>query len=626
MKTNHLLIILILTVAVSIIGCIKPTPPIEQEKTMEDIVVPDGFTFETNIDRSLTIIMPGSLEFEDLRSRFDVYTSDPLEGGKLVTSGSFNENGVFDGNLKLPSTLTQIYVKTIAGNVIVDLSFQSSNREDGVIIDFGENYGYNDPDTIDEEYKSSYAGSIISNVKQSYSQTNNMIGNGDFEINDFGVIDDDDDFHPVDGKWYKVRYHGEVVEWFNDAGNNIVRSPQDDEKFYSGVSQMINASPGDVISVSADIKRLGNNDNVTAYLYLIARRANGSKRKSYNIKYRKPTQGWVNKTLVATMPSNTETVQVYLYIKDKKEDVSVCFDNVVVTGPVTDSDGDGVDDGLDDYPNNPQKAFDVYYPNETDWGTLVYEDLWPGTGDYDFNDLVIDYQFKSVLNSQNELVEFFTDYSVRAVGASLHNGFAFSLGGDPSNVASVSGNSLLHGDIDVNANGTEQNQSNTVIFLFDDAFDVIGYSGSAFINTEPNVAYVEPDTNSVHVVYQTPVSVSVTGSAPYNPFIVTNLSALRGAEVHLPGQPPTDLADLDLFGQWADDSNPSTGKYYQTASNLPWALDIPVSFDYPVEQVEVINSYNHFVEWAETGGDVFTDWYEDFSGYRNDENIYSPPE
>ena len=125
-------------------------------------------------------------------------------------------------------------------------------------------------------------------------------------------------------------------------------------------------------------------------------------------------------------------------------------------------------------------------------------------------------------------------------------------------------------------------------------------------------------------MYQTPVAASVTGTAPYNPFIIIDLPASRGAEVHLPGNPPTDLADTGLFGQWADDTNPGNGKYYQTASNLPWALDIPVSFEYPVEQVQIINAYNHFVEWAESAGGVYPDWYGTGSGYRNAENIYSP--
>jgi LruC domain-containing protein len=300
------------------------------------------------------------------------------------------------------------------------------------------------------------------------------------------------------------------------------------------------------------------------------------------------------------------------------------YDNVEVTISHLDSDGDGVEDDLDDYPNDPERAFDVFYPNETDWGTLVYEDLWPGTGDYDLNDMVLDYHFKSVLNAQNGLVEFFTDYSVRAVGASLHNAFGFSIGGDPANVASVTGSSILHGELNMNANGTEQGQAETVIFMFDDAFDMIGSSGSTFSNTQPGIAYVEPDTGTVHVLYQTPVSVSTTGTAPYNPFLVANLPGGRGTEIHLPGNLPTLLADQNLFGQWSDDSNPATGKYYQTEGNLPWALDIPESFEYPVERVEIINAYNHFVEWAESAGSVYADWYQDHAAYRNNSNIYSP--
>ncbi len=35
-------------------------------------------------------------------------------------------------------------------------------------------------------------------------------------------------------------------------------------------------------------------------------------------------------------------------------------------------------------------------PSEQFTGTLAYEDLWPGKGDYDFNDLVVDYDFDIV--------------------------------------------------------------------------------------------------------------------------------------------------------------------------------------------------------------------------------------
>ena len=58
-----------------------------------------------------------------------------------------------------------------------------------------------------------------------------------------------------------------------------------------------------------------------------------------------------------------------------------------------DTDEDGVSDLFDDYPNDPEKAFDNYSPAEGQFGTLAFEDLWPAKGDYDFNDIVIDYQY-----------------------------------------------------------------------------------------------------------------------------------------------------------------------------------------------------------------------------------------
>lgn len=626
MKTLFKFLFFSIIISVFTISCNNKTNnPDPQEPGFEDMQVPDGFTFKTTREVSLEIKMPSTVNFSNLRSRFDVYTANPSEGGVLITSGSFDENGEFSGTIRIPTALTEVYVKSIAGSALVEVQAVSF-KEDGVIIDFGDDYGFNPPDTIEPgSTKSAKTGwSEFSN--SSYYSTSNVIDNGDFEINDFGNIYYWYSTHSVDGKWYFTHYTGSM-EWYNDGGNGVVRTPMTEtgfQDYYGGVSQMIDASPGDVITLSADIKSVGNKNRLYSWLYIIPVNANGQELAFYNLEYFFPAQNWTNKQIVATMPSGTARVNILIWTNDYKENASVYVDNVVVTGPVTDSDNDGVDDELDDYPNDASRAFNVYYPNADDWGTLVYEDLWPGTGDYDFNDLVLDYQFKSVLNSQNQLVEFFTDYSVRAVGASLHNAFAFSLGGNPSNVASVSGNNILHNDLNIDANGTEQGQSNTVIFLFDDAFDNIGSSGSTFINTQEGIPYVEPDTSTVHILYQNPVSVSVTGTAPYNPFLVVDVDNSRGAEVHLPGQLPTDLADVNLFGQWADDTNPANNKYYQTTNNLPWALDIPEKFDYPIEQVEIIDAYNNFVNWAESGGSLSADWYKDLSGYRNNSNIYTP--
>lgn len=622
MKKSLLLLTLLAVFFFTFQGCKKDNSEPDNNNQMTDMVIPDGFTFETTYDVEVSITMPDAINFDNLRSRFNVYTALPEEGGKLITSGSFDANGKYTGIMRIPTMLQEITVSTMAGIVTVPVQ-NSSFKEGGVIIDFGDDYAYYPPDSIKSTQKNTRTDvSSITYLKPDYTNTN-IIGNGDFEINDFGSVYEWSNPHPVDSRWYFTTASETMLRTEYD-GNYVLSTPESTywDDYVGGASQMIEASPGDVITLSADIKSIGGTSSLYSWLYLIPVNANGNTLAYYALEYYSPSNNWTTKTITATMPAGTAKVNVLLWANDYKRNRAIYFDNVVVTGPVTDSDNDGVDDDLDDYPNDASRAFDVYYPNEDDWGSFAFEDLWPGTGDYDFNDLVVDYQFKSVLNSDNGLVEFYTDYSVRAVGASLVNGFALQLPGDPTNVSSVTGTNIAESYLNINANGTEQNQSSTVIFLFDNSFNMIGSSGSAFINTKEDVPYVIPETNQLHVTFTNPVVNA--GHAPYNPFIVVDEE--RGVEVHLAGYVPTDLADQTKFGTWADDTDPATGKYYQSINNLPWAIDVPVSFDYPVEQVQIIDAYNYFKTWGESGGTSYTDWYENKSGYRNAANIYTPTE
>ncbi len=605
-------------------SCNNNDNPVDPQKSMDDLVVPDGFVFETTKEVTLSIQMPETVDFSEMRSRFDVYSADPAMGGKLITSGSFDATGSFNGSVVVPSTLTEVYVQTVAGAVVVPIA-NSGLKEGGVIIDFGENYGNLPPDSLAPTLKSSRITQL--DVHRGYDQkvVTNLITNGDFSTNNFGTMHYWSDLNTIDQKWWFSRDANKgYMEWAQDGSDGYIRTHNSNTSFYGGTSQLIAAAPGDLITFSADMKRVGANGSNYAWLYLIPLNSSGNALAYYNIFFTTVPTSWTNKMIAATMPSGTASCQVLIWTNDYSTNTSMYFDNVVVTGPVSDSDGDGVDDELDDYPSDASRAFNVYYPNETDWGTFAFEDLWPGKGDYDFNDLVLDYQYKSVLNSNNGLVEFYTDYSVRAVGASLINGFGIMIEGDPANVQSVTGQQFTENYLNIAANGTEENQTNTVIMFFDNAFSMIGASGSGFINTVPDMPYVEPQFYQIHVVFN-PLSTRVVSNrvAPYNPFIVVNED--RGIEVHLAGEEPTDLADQALFGTWADDSNPATGKYYQTVNNLPWAIDLPVKFEYPVEQVQIIDAYNFFADWAESGGALYEDWYEDLTGYRNSENIYSPP-
>ena len=68
---------------------------------------------------------------------------------------------------------------------------------------------------------------------------------------------------------------------------------------------------------------------------------------------------------------------------------------------------------------------------------------------YDFNDLVVDYHFKHVTNSQNEVVSIHIKTSTKAIGASYHNAFGIQLNTFPSNVTSVTGQEITKDYLDI---------------------------------------------------------------------------------------------------------------------------------------------------------------------------------
>jgi LruC domain-containing protein len=287
----------------------------------------------------------------------------------------------------------------------------------------------------------------------------------------------------------------------------------------------------------------------------------------------------------------------------------------------TDSDGDGVPDSSDDAPDDPTYSFKNFTPSKTGNGSLAFEDTYPQKGDYDLNDLVLDYQFEEHLNAANKIVSITANLTLRALGASYRNGFGIQLPLSADKVASVTGAKITDHFISLSANGTEAGQNKAVIIPFDNAYNtMVPFGTTDFVNTEVGKSTFNTVPIQVVITFKQPVSRSELGTAPYNPFIFVNRE--RGREVHLPGGVPTDLAKTGLFGTGDDDTNLASGKTYLTKNNLPWCINIPESFNYPVEKVPINQAYLNFNKWVESGGAQFTDWYKSKSGNRADSKIY----
>lgn len=262
-------------------------------------------------------------------------------------------------------------------------------------------------------------------------------------------------------------------------------------------------------------------------------------------------------------------------------------------------------DAIDDSDRPTTDPDDEKYPDITGdaiEGTLAFEDLWPSQGDYDMNDVVVKYSTAFTVNKDNGLVAIKDVFTPLHRGGKVKSAFGYELDMPATHIKSVT---IENGSSSANVvKGLEINQDKAVIMLFDDIETAIAQG--------PITVTIELDGS---------VSMNtVTHKSLYNPFIcVSDDGFVPGEvrkEVHLTNYLPTSLADLYPFGKYDDkssvdkDGKPVGPYYYTTSEMYPFAIDLPVT-DYriPDEMVKMGTFYPQFVDWVESKGEKYRDWY-----------------
>ncbi len=300
---------------------------------------------------------------------------------------------------------------------------------------------------------------------------------------------------------------------------------------------------------------------------------------------------------------------------------------------VDDDDGDGVIDAFDEYPSDPARSSSVSYPSRTGYATAIYEDRWPGLGDYDFNDLAVDFRFTTVSNAAGKIVDLIGNFKIRAAGGELKSGLAFTLPVASSSITSVSYSTK---QIDMalfkpGTNGVETTGSKSVVPVFSNAHLLFGVTGIEFVNTDPSIAVRAPVYLTVTTSFSqtSPVSSSVIAGSIPDLFLIGFLD-LHGRtgmrkEIHTLDNIPTTLADSYPFGQLDDRSPtpPASGIYYKDKRGAPWALLLPSSIQYTVEKTQLATAYKYFSQWVYSGGVDYPDWYNySKAGYADSSKLY----
>lgn len=224
----------------------------------------------------------------------------------------------------------------------------------------------------------------------------------------------------------------------------------------------------------------------------------------------------------------------------------------------------------------------------THYGTLTYEDQWPSEGDYDMNDVVIEY--KSTLYRRiigNNVYKIIDEFTPIHNGGTYTCGFGYQLHNIASS-KSIKFSGPLSGRI-------ESDQPHPTVILFDDVREVLGQKFT-----------VTTELNNVGESLVTP---------PYNPFLFVND---RSREIHLVNYPPTEKADMDLFNTQDDVSNTASSIYYlaryeeEGINLMPFGINLPnvLDFNIPAEGVRIYKTYPDFIGWVKSNGSNNKDWYK----------------
>ena len=290
--------------------------------------------------------------------------------------------------------------------------------------------------------------------------------------------------------------------------------------------------------------------------------------------------------------------------------------NCLPQAQVADKDGDGVADNDDAYPEDKDRAYDVQLPDATE-STLMFEDLWPATGDYDFNDFVASYNAIAVTNADNKVVEVKITTDVLAIGASYNNSFAVQFDGLNANkITGVKGNITSNSKFfTFNENGTEAGQDNANVIIFDQARALFPGVGGSGINVNPEGPFVNAEKVTVTISFNTSKETAVeVKELKLNPYIIVNQN--RDIEVHLPDYAPSNLANKKFFGTEKDNSNFEKGIYYKSANNLPFAIKVEGLVPHMIEKQDILTGYPKLADWAISEGKEYQNWYNASEGFR----------
>lgn len=229
-------------------------------------------------------------------------------------------------------------------------------------------------------------------------------------------------------------------------------------------------------------------------------------------------------------------------------------------------------------------------------GLLAFEDNWPDGGDYDMNDVVVNYVSNVTYNGHNQVTKIVDRFTLSWTGANYSNGFAYQV---PYDLAKATVQFL-------NDNGSKV--SGNVITLTNDVKGTLGVPGVPAGQMPESVVgasytavitFDEPSINKDEIV------------PPYNPYIKVGGS---NQEVHLINHPTTAEA-TNVFDQSSMDISDGKTTFFVSKEGYPFSIHLDariypdiLELDLRHEGQHIDEIYPKFADWATTKDPTIKWW------------------
>lgn len=217
----------------------------------------------------------------------------------------------------------------------------------------------------------------------------------------------------------------------------------------------------------------------------------------------------------------------------------------------------------------PEPTEETLYYN----GLLLFEDLFPAQGDYDMNDVVVEYQYAVTFGSDNIVKKVEATYTPIWDGADYSNAFGIQLEKRDGTIL-----------------------DNTIVFQ-DHKFGSKDPITGAITGQQETRTF----TPNVH-----------KDDLVFNPYIKVNNT---GYEVHLTKMQPTaTFAGSTLYNKLSYAQQNYVTTVGMVQDKFPYALDIRdargESFTIVTERKRIDAQYPSFSNWVESDGNSSTDWWK----------------